>query len=435
MTMTSQQAESVNWEARLKGAQFQQDVKALWPNNAEPLNIERFVGGAIRALYAPTKAAETLYNASGVKEALLEGAEAGLYTDDQAGEFDLVVYSGLAQMQISYRGWMTKAMRTKRFAYISTMPIYKNDKINAFNIGHPPALDITPALGEPGELLAYVAYGVMVDGKGMYPPLMMRIRQIFDDCRAHSKGYKYYAKMKSEGKTISPPPWVTHEDAMCRKSILIRFCKQFADMNSDAALTRDEYRESGVEARQSRVAQDPPTAPQARTESEPPQNHPPASTPATQSEPAAPPAVDTRPDRTATPTTPADENERQRYSDANEDAPAQEPIAEPNEAEMKLIHAEATAVFREYIGFKVDEGATADKAKNYFRDTFFPRDKRGQLAKKTVTSLLYAEIWDIIDRISVEYGKASRNPPVFSQWYKNHLNNESQAEPSEGVPF
>ena len=397
------QGESINWEARINSEEFRAEVFLAWPKSAGECNIAQFCGGAIRALYAPTKQAAELYNSQGVREALLEGAENGLYTNDQGGEFDLVVYSDVCQMQMSYRGWHTKAMRTGLFAYINVVPIHENDEVIEFNIGFPPVVNIRPALAkEPGNKLAYVAYGERADGKGIFPPLMMRMKQIFDECRAHSKGWKYYAKMKAEGKSVNPGPWTTHEDSMCRKSVLMKFCKQFTPLNNDASLTKDEYREAGVE--HSTAA----PKPEAGLNADAPRS----ATPAPTEEPVQQEKRDDYKPVAA----------REQPKPPAKPAPAAQPAAAPKRsADESLIYNEAAAVFNEYIKLQKPPEMSEANARKQFRALNFPIDQATKQPVAKLDDLHREHLFEIIDGLAHKIEQQARPmPPLMTAWYKNH---------------
>lgn len=178
--------------------------------------------------------------------AVVEAAQLGLKPDPNLGECYLIprwnkaAQRVLIDFQVGYKGLLKLVRRSGAVADIQAEIVYQNDDF-AVELGTSRSISHVPwycaGADEPGEIVAAYATAVMSDGTAVFSrPL------VYQDLvrRAEMSG--------RPGNKDWSNVWRDHFESMARKTAARDLCK-WLPMPDDvaAAVTRDEYRESGVE--------------------------------------------------------------------------------------------------------------------------------------------------------------------------------------------
>lgn len=139
----------------------------------------------------------------------------------------------LAQFIVGYRGMLELARRSGEIESVMVEPIHENDEFE-YELGLNPTIKHKPALTNRGKRLGY--YGVVRFRNGGYQLKVMSMDEIY----AH----------KARSKAANAGPWVTDEDAMCRKTVFRAMWKwlPMAVEHMETVETADETVRMDVEA-------------------------------------------------------------------------------------------------------------------------------------------------------------------------------------------
>lgn len=137
----------------------------------------------------------------------------------------IVPFSGKAQFQIGWKGFVQLAMRTGQYLRINVVEVYEN-QFKGWN-SLTEELDADFSLEGTGKIVGYCAYFKLQNGfeKVVY---WSREKVI-----AHGKKYS---------KTFNNGPWKTDENAMCKKTVLKNALSQWGILSVEmqSALRADQ---------------------------------------------------------------------------------------------------------------------------------------------------------------------------------------------------
>lgn len=137
------------------------------------------------------------------------------------------------QALIGYKGYCDLFYRHEAALSIEAHEVHKNDHFE-YEYGTNAFLKHKPVLGDRGPVLQFYCIAKMKAGGALF--LVMSK----DECIAHGKKHsKVYDKQKNQ--FIPGTPWVTEEDAMCKKTVLLQMTKNLPlSIETQRALSIDE---------------------------------------------------------------------------------------------------------------------------------------------------------------------------------------------------
>ena len=145
-------------------------------------------------------------------------------------------------LEPSYQGFVKLITDTKSVVSVYSYCVFEGDEFEVVlgtstEVVHKPQFKTT-------NIEKVYAVGILPDGTKQIEVMTIEgCHQI----RETSDSYKAYIKFKAQGKKI-PCIWVTHEDAMCRKTVIKRLCKylpktdQWEYVNKAIELDNTDYK-------------------------------------------------------------------------------------------------------------------------------------------------------------------------------------------------
>lgn len=126
----------------------------------------------------------------------------------------IVPYSGRAQFQIGWRGFVQLAQRTAQYEHINVLPVRKSQ----FKKWHPldEILEADFEIEDESEVVGYVAKFTLLSG------FKKTVYWKKEKVQAHAKRYS---------KSYSSGPWVTHFDDMAMKTVLKNALSKWGPMS------------------------------------------------------------------------------------------------------------------------------------------------------------------------------------------------------------
>lgn len=126
----------------------------------------------------------------------------------------IVPYSGRAQFQIGWRGFVQLAQRTAQYEHINVLPVRQSQ----FKKWHPldEVLDADFDLEDDSDVVGYVAKFTLLSG------FKKTVYWKKEKVQAHAKRYS---------KSYSSGPWVTHFDDMAMKTVLKNTLSKWGPMS------------------------------------------------------------------------------------------------------------------------------------------------------------------------------------------------------------
>ena len=162
--------------------------------------------------------------------AVMQAAQLGLEPDGVLGQAYLVPYKATCQLIPGYKGLLKLARNSGELSTIQAHSVHANDKFD-FGYGLEPFLQHTPALSNPGEVIAFYAVARLKDGGYQFE--VMSKHQV-DATRARSMA-------------ANNGPWVTDYEEMGKKTVIRRLCKMLpASVELVTALSLDERADAGL---------------------------------------------------------------------------------------------------------------------------------------------------------------------------------------------
>jgi len=169
-------------------------------------------------------------NPQSVIKSVIGAVEHGLELGGVLGQAYLVPYKRECQMQVGYKGLITLALRSGAVSSVTAEVVHEADEFRCV-LGSDPILRHSPALTDPGDVIAVYAVAYMTGGGSVFR--VMRLDQI-DAIRA-----------SSQGRNLKP--WKDHWEEMAKKTAIRALCKYLPQAPAaHAAAVRDEYIDAGV---------------------------------------------------------------------------------------------------------------------------------------------------------------------------------------------
>lgn len=164
-------------------------------------------------------------------QSVMECAQLGLQPDGVLGNAYIIPYGQKAQFQLGYKGMLTLARRSGEIKTISAEAVFKNDKFS-YALGLNPTLEHVPPLdGERGDMTHVYATAHFRDGG--YQFVVMSRADV--------------EKIRKSSKASGNGPWVTHYDAMARKTVIRQLFKFLpASVDVQRAFALDEIHDAGI---------------------------------------------------------------------------------------------------------------------------------------------------------------------------------------------
>lgn len=140
------------------------------------------------------------------------------------GEAYIIPYNGEAQFQISYRGLIQLALRTREYRTINVSAVYEGEILGKNCITG----ELTCGEKISDKIVGYVAYFELL--YGFSKALYMTVEEIDAHAQAYSQSYK---ADKSKGWNSSI--WSTNFDAMAKKTVLKNLLSVFGPKSNSPA--------------------------------------------------------------------------------------------------------------------------------------------------------------------------------------------------------
>jgi recombination protein RecT len=208
---------------------IQSKMKRLLPEN---INFDRFFQIVVNEIRSKPKLLSC--DPMSVIEAVGQAARLGLDVGGLNAHAHLIPYGNRCQFQPGYKGLAHLAYKAG-IGVIETGVVFENDGVD-LEYGLNPKLSHRPAFSNRGNHLFVWAMAV-VNGEKIFTHMTM---EEIEKARSYSKS----------GRNADSP-WVTDYDQMCRKTIIIRYCKSLPQhSNSDLlneAINLDEQAERGAQ--------------------------------------------------------------------------------------------------------------------------------------------------------------------------------------------
>lgn len=142
-------------------------------------------------------------DATSIYHAACMAATLDLPINQNLGYAWIVPYSGAAQFQMGWKGYVQLAQRTGQYERINVLPVYQNQ----FKDYNPltEALNADFTQKPDGKIVGYCAYFKMLNG------FEKTVYKSEEEILAHGKKYS---------KSFKSGPWQTETDKMCMKTLL-----------------------------------------------------------------------------------------------------------------------------------------------------------------------------------------------------------------------
>lgn len=184
-------------------------IKSLFSDEKIKKRFEEILGkkaqGFMSSVMNVTNNNKLLRNADAqtIMSAAVVAATLDLPIDPNLGFSYIVPYSGKAQFQMGYKGFIQLALRTGQYQRMNAIPVYKN-QFKAFN-ALTESLDADFNIIGEGEIEGYAVYFELVNGFSKTAYFSKK------ELLAHGKRYS---------KSFGNGPWQTNPDEMCLKTAI-----------------------------------------------------------------------------------------------------------------------------------------------------------------------------------------------------------------------
>jgi recombination protein RecT len=165
----------------------------------------------------------------------MRAASLRLSVDPSMGQAYMVPFGNRATLIVGYKGLYDMAVRTGRYRYVNTNPIYEGEEIQENRIS---GLHSLTGNKKSGKVIGWIAAFEMLPVRGQKYGLAKTIYMTVDEIHEHAQKYSPGYKSPKSG-------WVTNTAEMERKTVLRRLLRKWGYLDpSDAATLAEIESES-----------------------------------------------------------------------------------------------------------------------------------------------------------------------------------------------
>ena len=202
-------SDAINTALQVGKSNMPATIKTLFSDEKIKKRFEEILGkkaqGFMSSVMNVTNNNKLLRNADAqtIMSAAVVAATLDLPIDPNLGFSYIVPYSGKAQFQMGYKGFIQLALRTGQYQRMNAIPVYKN-QFKAFN-ALTELLDADFNIIGEGEIEGYAVHFELVNGFSK---------------TAHFSKKELLAHGKRYSKSFGNGPWQTNPDEMCLKTAI-----------------------------------------------------------------------------------------------------------------------------------------------------------------------------------------------------------------------